>query len=76
MLSTALLCLSALSAAPVQDENPWLDITFAEAREMAAAEDKPLFVYFYAPYEKNCDHLDAVVWNNGGVIDHLRGKPA
>ena len=74
MLSTALLCLSSLSASTVQDESPWLDLTFAEARELAATKDKPLFVYFYAPYDKTCDHLDAVVWSNGGVVDHLRGK--
>jgi len=74
MLSTVLLCLSALPATSVQDESPWLDLTFAEARERSREEQKPLFAYFYAPYAKKCDHLDAVVWSNGAVIDHLRFK--
>lgn len=71
MLSTLLLSL-ALPPSPVQEETPWLDLTYTEAKERAAEEEKPLFVYFYAPYDRTCDHLDAAVWQNGLVIDHLR----
>lgn len=66
--------LSAVSSAPAPGEEPFTDLTYAEALKAAAQDNKIVLLDFYTTWCGPCKKLDQTTWNDKKVAKWLAQK--